>query len=160
MSHYIHGYVATKAILESLAEVLPQARFVPLSQGLGFLPVTEEIKVQVAQTDSLANETAYEQFGTLTRGLATIASNLSTMGPIAYIETEYFGGIGTQSAVVWLSGTMIFSPLLTDAAREGAINQALRCLGVVRGAHFDEFDAIGLGQHRSNEEWVKSLGQA
>jgi hypothetical protein len=157
MSHYIHGYVATTAILESVAEALPQARLVPLSQGLGFLPV---IKVQVAQTDSHSNEPAYEQFETLTRRLAAIASNLSTMGPLAYIETEYFGGVGTQSAMVWLNGTVIFGPLLTDAAREGAINQALRCLGVVSGAHLDEFDAIGLGQHRSNEEWVESLGQA
>jgi hypothetical protein len=34
-----------------------------------------------------------------------------------------------------------------------AFNQALRNLGVDRGAAFDEFDALNLGRHRHTENW-------
>ena len=34
------------------------------------------------------------------------------------------------------------------------ISQALRALGVRRGTHFDEFDAVGLGRCRDTEDWL------
>ena len=160
MSHYIHGFVSTTAVLQSVGQALPQAQFIPLSQGLAFMPFTEAIKIQLAQTDALSSELAFDQFETLTQRLAAIASSLSAAGPLAYVETEYFGGLGTQSAIVWTNGVVVLGPLLTDSTREGAINQALSHLGVVRSTHLDEFDAIGLGRYHTDEDWIKSLRQA
>ena len=41
---------------------------------------------------------------------------------------------------------------------ERAINRAVRHLGVERGGSLYEFDALGLGRHRSNEAWVAEAG--
>jgi hypothetical protein len=43
---------------------------------------------------------------------------------------------------------------------DGAINIALRKLGVLRGDSHGEFDAIELGKHRYNERWVEEMTSA
>ena len=63
---------------------------------------------------------------------------------------------------------MIFGPALTgdgedfqtDDLPDGAINIALRKLGVLRGGSHDEFDAVGLGKHRDNESWIEEMTPA
>ena len=97
--------------------------------------------------------------------LLQIGKAFSVKAPLAYVETEYFGGAGFQGAVVWANGQMIFGPALTgdgedfqtDDLPDGAINIALRKLGVLRGNSHDEFDAIGLGKHRDNESWIEEM---
>jgi hypothetical protein len=37
----------------------------------------------------------------------------------------------------------------------GAINRAFRHLGVARGSEIDEFEAVGIGRFRSNEDWIE-----
>jgi hypothetical protein len=67
--------------------------------------------------------------------------------------------------VVWHKGRVVFGPLTSETAgpgnsypapplSEGAINQALRYLGVWRQNGQDEFDMLGLGQYRSAEAVV------
>jgi hypothetical protein len=81
------------------------------------------------------------------------------------VETDYFGGIGTQAAIVWRHST-IYGPyqsatryehdrLISVPAEQRAINRALQLLGVQRGTAIDEFDALGLGHYRSIEAWLK-----
>ncbi len=78
------------------------------------------------------------------------AKRLSQDSPIAYVEAEYFGGVGGQSSVAWARGLRVLEPI--HAA--DAINQALKILGVsVAGFAGDEFDAVGLGKHRETESW-------
>src|SRR5262245_20094963 len=97
--------------------------------------------------------------------LHQIGKALSVKAPLVYVETEYFGGTGFQGAVVWANGQMIFGPALTgdgedfqtDDLPDGAINIALRKLGVLRGDSHDEFDAIRLGEHRNNEIWIEEM---
>lgn len=70
-----------------------------------------------------------------------IADALASGRPFAIIETDYFGGRGTQAAAVYHGDSEILAP---KRARSGAINEALRALGVDRGEHYDEFEAFGL----------------
>jgi hypothetical protein len=74
-----------------------------------------------------------------------------------------FGGTGTQATVVWLNGEVWLGPATTQfgwpppnrsSSPHWAFNQALRQLGVTRGAAFDEFEAAGLGRHRHTEDWA------
>jgi hypothetical protein len=51
-------------------------------------------------------------------------------------------------------GKLVPTPLL-----DGAVNRTVRHLGVDRGAVSDEFDALGLGRHRSNEKWLAAAGE-
>jgi hypothetical protein len=67
----------------------------------------------------------------------------------AIIETNYFGGNGSQSAVVYRGKLEIMAPE-RDVA--GSINRALKQLGVKRTLLHDEFDFIGLGNYRDFDD--------
>lgn len=84
--------------------------------------------------------------------------------PVAYLEAETFGGTGTQAMVLWRDGEVWLGPVTTrataarESAEDGAVNQALRHLGVGRPGAIDEFDALGLGRHRHTEDWLTGGG--
>lgn len=65
---------------------------------------------------------------------------LSTQHAVAYFETEYFGGVGTQNATVFRAGQRVLE--------RGDVNEALHLLGVQRGGARDAWDAVGLSHHR------------
>ncbi|MEU9688409.1 hypothetical protein [Amycolatopsis japonica] len=43
-----------------------------------------------------------------------------------------------------------------DPADGSPISQVLRRLGALKGDHFDEFDAMGLGRHRDTDDWLSA----
>jgi hypothetical protein len=69
-------------------------------------------------------------------------------GPLAYIETEYFGGTGDQSGGAWAKGKL----LRVDRGR-GSINAALHAIGVRDAPGLDAFDTIGLGRRRRMDDY-------
>jgi hypothetical protein len=75
------------------------------------------------------------------------ALKLSKQQPVLYIQTDYFGGCGEQSAQLLSLG---------KKTRFKTINQALSKIGVQATTRKDEFDVIGLGMHRDNESFLKS----
>ena len=75
---------------------------------------------------------------------------LSTKAPVVYVETEYFGGVGTQAASAYEGGRLRSRESSEDP---GPISRALAGLGVEKGDQYDEFDALGLGRHRHTEDW-------
>jgi hypothetical protein len=75
---------------------------------------------------------------------------------ITKVETDYFGGDGFQSAQLWEN-----SKRKVFYSDEGAIgiyhtepiNEVLRMIGVKKKSGMDEFDTIGLGKRRSNNDF-------
>jgi hypothetical protein len=65
--------------------------------------------------------------------------------PIAYLESDY----GHEAVAVWSQSDLVVQLIAT----EGAINQALRRIGVTSGALDGEFAVLGLGRFRSTEDW-------
>jgi hypothetical protein len=59
-----------------------------------------------------------------------------------------------RTSDLWEGGKYVPTPLL-----DGAINRAVRLVGVERGPVRDEFDALGLGRHRSNESWLSEAAE-
>jgi hypothetical protein len=89
---------------------------------------------------------------------ALLLQSQTTKSPIAFIETEYHGGAGSQGAVVVECGRIGAGPWASidewrGAEWYGPINRALHHLGVPRSARDDEFDTLGLGRWRTNEDW-------
>jgi hypothetical protein len=108
---------------------------------------------------AIAKTTAFEEAGILCRALAQgfsitnripDASTFPRGAKLALVSADYFGGCGDQRAIVMLDGTEVSS---YDDNVSGAINAALRDLGVVAAEGMDEFDTLGLGKERGNE-WV------
>jgi hypothetical protein len=132
---------------------------VELPQGYGLVLITPAV------LDRLGGGTG-KAFGStfwyLSAGVEALARRVSHTGPIAYLEAEMFGGTGTQATVVWLNGEVWLGPATTQfgwpppdraSSPHWAFNQALRQLGVTRGAAYDEFEAVNLGRHRHTEDW-------
>ena len=72
-----------------------------LSLGFSFLPLDEHNLNKVVgpeKGDAIAG------FNYLTAGLIEVLRQCSQSGDLAYIETEYSGGDGTQGAVVFQTG--------------------------------------------------------
>ena len=93
-------------------------------------------------------------FEFLSPGVEAWLQALSRETATAYVETEYLGGEGFERAAVWSRGAIALGPL--DGA--GSINQALRALGVRVPEGQEEFELVGLGRHRSLDEWLQETG--
>jgi hypothetical protein len=166
MGHHIQAFISREELLREITQHYPTALVISLSQGFGMLSVTKQFY------DGLPNpQHPYEadnRFLYLGPKLLQIGKVFSIKALLAYVETEYFGGAGFQGAVVWANGQIIFGPALTgdgedfqtDDLPDGAINIALRKLGVLIGDSHDEFDAIGLGKRRDNERWIEEMTSA
>lgn len=171
------GIVADVRVLAPLERAHPSVTVVPLpSMGLGLVPVTDEVAAAVTPamicvigepvlppataraTEALA--TGPESgFTRLTPGLLALVGAASAGGPVGYLETDYTGRDGTQTAAVWNSEVLVLGPLILGRSevyvpREAPISQALRLLGVPGDAHRDEFVVAGLGRFRRTGEWL------
>ena len=157
MSHRISGFIGRLDALREAASVLENGRVVPLASEFGFLPLPDSL-------GALPDPGPFPELR-LPGRYAAWAAEQSHQLPLAYIQTEYWAGRGGHGAVVWEGGAVVFGPVVTSnegpdpppAPSERAINRAARALGVERGEAFDEFDALGLGRHRSNYHWLTEV---
>ncbi len=101
----------------------------------------------------------YEEF---TLEIKNLIKELSFLGKCAYIETDYFGGVGTQMAEIWENGNRVGLPLISYNGVEkkelkdviiikDAINETLKNIDIKKQEGKDEFDSVRLGEYRSNE---------
>jgi hypothetical protein len=70
--------------------------------------------------------------------------------------------MGAQTAMVFEKGNVVFGPRThrTDDGNSDLtpIREALQVLGVKKQPHpFAEFDCVGLGRYRDNEDWLSSI---
>ena len=143
MGYYLQAIIAERALLAGLEIV--GTRSCGLPQGMALFPLVDEVLAHFRVSRlPLTDEPAVA----LHHSLASWLEEISQEGRAAYVEAEFFGGEGSQACVCAERG-VLESPYLG----QDAINRALAFLGVTKGAHLDEFDALGLGKHRSTEGW-------
>ncbi|AOT58907.1 hypothetical protein [Streptomyces rubrolavendulae] len=157
MSYALEAVIASDEVLRLASREIPGSRVVPLGQGLSLMPMTDE--VVAALTDGSDGRDL--GFWRLPEGFGALLAQWSAAGPIAYVEAEYFGGSGEQRAVVWADGALALGPLDEPTKKRfsravSPISLALRRLGARSSPGEDEFQAVGLGRHRSNENWISS----
>ena len=127
---------------------LPQKlHIIRLLGGVDMLPLsTEALKVHGLSFCPLTDEGEES----LPPQLLKLCEQLSKQCMLAYIEAEFFGGAGAQAHALFSEGKAIGQAVVS----ESAINDALRYLGVAKDEAHDEFEAVGLGQHRDTDGWV------
>jgi len=133
---------------ETFSEPLPQKlQVIRLRGGIDMLPLsTDALKVHEIPFCPLTDEGEKE----LPPQLLRLCEQLNKQCTLAYIEAEFFGGVGAQAHALFSEGKAIGQAIVS----ESAINNALRYLGIAKGEAHDEFEAVGLGQHRDTDEWV------
>jgi hypothetical protein len=150
MGHHVTGLIAAEGLLQRFAARHGLHPPVSLPQDLAILPLTDE---DIDRFVPASRSGHVAGFTYLSQPFATVMRETSADGRIMYFETDYFGGMGAQGAVVYDQGVCIFGP---ESGELGPINRALSLLGV-KAAPFarDEFEAIGLHRHRSPESWLE-----
>lgn len=73
---------------------------VPLRQGLGLVPMTDE----VFDTVNDGTPPGLPGCWKLPGGFERVLCSWSARVPVAYVEADIFGGVGTQAAAVWDGG--------------------------------------------------------
>lgn len=167
------GYTLEALIVSGVAEWpepitrlrQPVLMQVPDGLSLGLLPLTAALKSALGVDD---RDDPILGFYELRRPVAELATEASLTARVVYVHAEFFGGTGFQAAVGWLDGAIAFGPRFTAnapgeaeedyevvscAMKPMAIDEALQFLGVRPVGGRDEFATIGLGAHRSTEEW-------
>ncbi|MEM1223990.1 MAG: hypothetical protein AAGH40_14665 [Verrucomicrobiota bacterium] len=158
MGHYVSTIIAPTGMLRNLLFELPGAQAVPAKQGLSFIPLSDTLIDKMGDSSQ-----PYPPFQHLTENIERKLRNYSADCPIAYVETEYFGGTGSQAAVSWINSDIDFPATISETTWDDAtqsfshsagrpINQALDCIGVEAADGLDEFDSIGLGDVRSFDD--------
>ncbi|MGW4406462.1 hypothetical protein ACWEJ6_20690 [Nonomuraea sp. NPDC004702] len=156
MSYVLHGVVGEFDRLRSLSGEVPQAVVAPLGQRLGLLPVTDEI---FGEPTGARQESG--PFTLMSPGLAGRLKDWSRGGQVAYVEADFWGGRGSQAAVLWENGCRSWGPehasIQAGPPRDDwPINAVLARLGAVRAGAADLFDAVGLGRERDLEGWRRA----
>jgi hypothetical protein len=146
MGHSVHLIIGKGAAIAAFLQQWPSARAVDMRAGWQAIPVDEALYDAIEARHSGANRPSGLDVSPL--GLSeALAEATAKGGGLAYVETEYFGGTGTQASTAFIDGREVVAPQSARAA--GPINQALRRIGVTRTDADDEFDTIGLGERRS-----------
>ncbi|SCG67031.1 hypothetical protein [Micromonospora zamorensis] len=162
MAYQLSAVVADAELLREQTAELDHAVLGELRQDFGLLPVTPQLVVELTGSlpDFATDDRSTEHpFGlVLSPTLTESLTRWSEAGPVAYLEAEFGGGTGYQSAAVWLGGTLSWGPGfddVLDAPREQwPINAALTRLGVEPGEWIDPFAELGLHLERNTEGWL------
>jgi hypothetical protein len=146
MAYTLQALIAKQDVLRSLP--IDGGIVVRLRQDFEMLPFTGAfIRKHQISFLPLTNE-GLEQ---LPKNVKALCAKCSMNGQLAYVEAEFFGGDGIQGFAVFRNGETVLGPFVGDAA----INEALVMLGAKKLSCRDEFDAVGLNEHRNTDAWVK-----
>ena len=164
MAHELTAIIASAQAIRVLAnEIGGLIQTEPLNQGVALIRVPFDI-VNVVSGDFENDLLAFNaQFNALPKRWIEPIQRASTTSPIAFVVTEYSGGLGYQGALVLERGEIVYGPVVDESVSETLlaegldcpppptpkpINAALRHLGVTHTDDLDEFDAVGLSQLR------------
>ena len=114
----------------------------PQNYALTFL--NDNLLDDIEELCDLKNTCNYPCLNYLTDSVIEFLKNKSIAAQLVYMETDYFGGYGTQAGVFFENGEMKCEPMNGD----GTVNHLLRLLGVRKQLLKDEFDSLELYKYQ------------
>lgn len=179
LRYELAAVVGDLAALGPLSAVHPGARVVPLDvESVGLVPVTAELAAaaepsmicsvlggpltggprSVGRPGAEVVTGPESGFDLLTPGLVALLEAVSASGPVGYLEADYEGRDGRQTAAAWDRGAVVLGPLLLGryepfVAADAPISAVLRRVGIEGRTPGREFLMAGLGRYRRTAEW-------
>lgn len=150
MGHCIHAIIGNHESIHKIADDWFQANEIQLPQGFGMILCTNRLLDDIAElmeTENESGEPCFPELDYFDISVKELMEQYSFRTKLAYIETDYFGGNGTQSGVLYENGKVAIAP----KSGEGTINALLKELGVWRTPDKDEFDMLELQKYRRME---------
>ncbi len=162
--HNIRGFIGKEDIINEFRESWIDLKSISLKQGLMMILLTDEFFDDVRELFDSKLDVDYSSYFTyFTPAICKLLEQESKSGKLAYIETEYFGGVGSQSAILYEKGKIKIDATKTENVaiidkylgdedtKEKAINVVLKELGAYREKNKDEFESVGLNNFRRME---------
>src|SRR6185436_12447340 len=151
MGHSVQLVIGKDPAVGRFLKCWPGSRAVPLNGGWQAIPMSNGLYEKIEE--AFPGATRPPQLDVSPFGLETAMMEATREGGgLAYVETDYFGGSGGQSAMAAVDGEITREPQRSRGAG-GPINSALRAIGMVKTEGMDEFDTIGLGERRSMNDY-------
>jgi hypothetical protein len=151
MTHSVQLVIGRGEAVARFVRAWPGARAVELKGGWMAIPLVEAVYDAIEAKTPDASRSPELDLSPLGLGQA-MAGATQAGGGLAYVETDYWGGQGGQSAMAYIDGRETMAPQRSRGGG-GPINQSLRTIGVIRNGELDEFDTIGLGYRRTMADY-------
>jgi hypothetical protein len=159
MGHVLHAIIGPKVTVTAFVSRWARARLVDLPLDFALVPLTPSLHDDIVELADIHQPDPFHGFERLSAGIGHVLCDISRVGPFAYIETDYIGGVGVQRAVAWKGGLVLTGPFTSETfwdetgpqtkpPGERAINRVLSAIGVWTRGDVDPFDMIGLGKFR------------
>lgn len=145
MGHRIIAIIGKNNTVKNIADFWHYAEAIELHQGYSMIFLTGELFDDITELYNEEDNLDCSELDFLTTSVFHFLQDYSVNSQLVYIETDYFGGYGTQAGVLFENGKMINSPV----CEAGIINKLLESIGVLKYRGKDEFDSLGLGRYRS-----------
>src|SRR4051794_5933918 len=114
LGYVLHAFIAEERVLNRAAEGLAHDRIVPLRCGLALIPLTDALDEElIARLSDSEVQASVGDSGIYANAVRWAVAS-SSHGPITYVEADFFGGIGSQEAVVAHDGAITFGPIHSD----------------------------------------------
>lgn len=146
MGYWLQAFVGRSKDITRFEKTFDLATIINLNQDISLIMLTEELFKQI--TDSAPGQ-PIEGFEYLTINVERKVLEYLQNSEFAYVEADYWGGEGSQSAIVWRKGERI----MEIKQKQNAINSILHHFGVVAKKKKDEFDTLQFGKLRSDRGW-------
>ncbi|MGW1989302.1 hypothetical protein [Embleya sp. NPDC001921] len=169
MPYQLNAVIGIFDLLRSRTAGTRAAAVAPLRQRMGLVPVPKQLLEEPAGRPTSQDGVGPGQpFTVMSPAFEQTLSDWSRGGPIAYVEADFHGGDGYQTAAVWRTGVKAWGPAhtrdFTGPREDWPINAALALLDVVPSgsevaSHHDLFLEAGLGGEQDMDGW-QSAGRA
>ncbi len=163
MSHNIQCIIGPKGAIVEIVSNWRQHKL-DLNAEFSLIPLTHDFICDVNELVNKGEQPVYKEFWLLSSSLHAFLKGNSYSEPIGYIETDYKGEEGTQSAIAYHKGEVIVGPLKTKTQWDNkemsfidfpmdkrAINIILYALGLEERHDMDGFENLTLGNYHSNK---------
>lgn len=145
MGHCIQAIIGKHAAIQNIADNWQYAQEIELPQGYGMVFWTNALLEDITELFDVPDEEFfYPILDYFTVAADQFLRQYSAHTKLAYVETDYCGGVGTQAGVLYENGCICMEP----RSGEGTINLLLKELGVWCVPDKDAFDSLNLGRYR------------
>ena len=148
MGYNLQAFICGKNNTELLTNHFTEAKKVYMGQGLDLIPMTEELFDEI---NNLNLSDSVDKFVFKTEQMEQEILKIIGHVKFAYVEADYFGGLGGQNAIIW--NKKMREHLFEYG--QGKINMVLKDFGVIANPGNDEFLTLGFELRRDTREWFE-----
>lgn len=144
MGHQIQAIIGKREAIQVFSDCWVRAGILNLPQDCGMVFLTDALFDDITKLFDGPDREEPSSLMLFTSAIRRALEEAARPGPLAYVETDYAGGYGTQAGILLERGQVTLGPL--EGA--GTINRLLETIGVWHRPGEDEFNALGLGRYR------------